>query len=119
MTIHAIKTEIHFTDQSKIMAEFLSNLVQYWYATFTQVEQQEAIPRTRAAWMESVDRLMRRDDIGDKLSNARDLHKALEKVGDFEIHQGADDVITIEYSSPLVLTLTPVPMAEADRPSVH
>ena len=95
MTTHAMKTEIHFTDESKIMAEFLAQMVAFWYSRFSTVELRESIPLTRAAWMESLGRLMGRPDIGDTMETAQSLHEVLAKVADFEIRLIADDVIVI------------------------
>ena len=113
--MHTIKTETNFTDESRATAEFLAQLVQFWYKKFPET----AIPRTRAAWMESVDLLMRQDDTADNLSTARDLHETLAMVADFEIRLIADDVIEVEFVAPLVLTMTAAPMAEGDQPELH
>ena len=93
--------------------------MQFWYATFPQVELRESIPRTRAAWLESVDRLIGRDDTADNISTARNLHESLAKVADFEIQLIDDDTLVIEYSSSLILTMTAEPLAERDQPKMH
>ena len=123
MTTHAMKTEIRFTDESKIMAGFLAQMVAFWYEKFSAAELRESMPLTRAAWLESLGRLMVRSDIGDLKDSARKVHDVLATAADFEIRHIADDGIVIEYSAPLLLTMTMAmtnePPSERDQSTMH
>lgn len=121
MTTHAMKTEIRFTDESKIMAEFLAKMVAFWYSRFSAGELRESMPMTRADWLATLGRLMVRPDIGDLKDSARNVHDVLAKSADFEIRHIADDGIVIEYSAPLLLTMTMTnePPSERDQSTMH
>ena len=119
MKMHAVETEIHLSDECKATAEFLSKLIAFWYGAFPQAEQRVAIPRTRAEWRDRVGRLAERADLGARMETVQGLNEALAKVADFEIRQIDDAEIVIEYSAPLILTMTATPRAEGDRPIIH